>query len=112
MSIRTIASVVSNINSAKALHNSVFPTPVGPKNKKDPFGRFGSDNPALDRRIALLTAFKASSWPMTRLLKKSSIRNNLSRSPSIIFEMGIPVHFETTSAISSSVTLFLNKVIL
>ena len=106
-----MASVVSNINSANALHNSVLPTPVGPRNKNEPLGRLGSDNPALERRIALLTAFNASSWPTTRLLKYSSIRNNLSRSPSIIFETGMPVHLETTSAISSSVTLLRNKVI-
>ena len=44
----------------KALANSVFPTPVGPKKIKEPIGRFGSFNPALARRIALATAFTAS----------------------------------------------------
>ena len=33
------------------------------------------------------------------------MRSNLSRSPSSILDIGIPVHLETTSAISSSVTL-------
>ena len=35
----------------------------------------------------------------------SSMRSSFSFSPSSIFETGMPVHFETTSAISSSVTL-------
>ena len=109
--MRTMASGVSNINSASALHSSVLPTPVGPINKNEPLGRLGSDNPALERRIALLTAFSASSCPTTRLLSCSSMRNSLSRSPSIIFDTGMPVHFDTTSAISSSVTLLRNKVI-
>ena len=38
--------------SAKALESSVFPTPVGPKNKKEPIGLFGSFNPTLPLRIA------------------------------------------------------------
>src|SRR3954471_8102315 len=55
MSMRTIASVESNRNPASALHNSVLPTPVGPRNRNDPFGRFGSDRPARERRIAAAT---------------------------------------------------------
>ena len=61
MSMRTIASVESNRNSASALHSSVLPTPVGPKNRNEPFGRFGSDNPARERRMASATARTASS---------------------------------------------------
>jgi hypothetical protein len=41
----------------------------------------------------------------------SSIRSSLSFSPSSIFETGMPVHFETTSAISSSVTLLRTSVV-
>ena len=48
---------------------------------------------------------RASSWPTTRLPSASSMRSSLSFSPSSILETGMPVHFETTSAISSSVTL-------
>ena len=55
MSMRTIASSVSNRNSASALHSSVLPTPVGPRNRKEPLGRRGSDRPARERRIALAT---------------------------------------------------------
>ena len=50
----------SKIKSAKALHTSVLPTPVGPMNKKDPIGRFGSARPARLRRIALDTTLIAS----------------------------------------------------
>jgi hypothetical protein len=46
MSMRTIDSSVSNRNSASALQSSVLPTPVGPRNRNDPFGRRGSDRPA------------------------------------------------------------------
>ena len=60
ISIRIMCSSLSNKNEARALHNSVLPTPVGPKNKKDPYGLPSSDNPARERRIALATAAIAS----------------------------------------------------
>ena len=109
ISIRTSASFVSNKNSAKALHNSVLPTPVGPKNKKEPFGRLGSDIPDRDRRTALETAVIASLCPMTRWCRASSISNNRCLSLCNILLTGIPVERETTSAISSSVTRFLSS---
>ena len=52
MSIRTIASCESNMNSASARASSVLPTPVGPRNRKLPIGRFGSCRPARERRSA------------------------------------------------------------
>ncbi len=61
MSTRIMASGSLNKNSAKALAISVFPTPVGPIKIKEPIGRFSSDMPARDRRIALETARMASS---------------------------------------------------
>ncbi|MNO87134.1 hypothetical protein D3C76_785500 [compost metagenome] len=109
MSIRTMASSVSNRNSASALHSSVLPTPVGPRNMNEPLGRLGSDSPARERRTALATATTASSWPITRWCSRLSIFSSFSRSPSSIFETGMPVHFDTTSAISSSVTLLRNS---
>ena len=109
MSIRTKDSSVSNMNSASALHSSVLPTPVGPKNMNEPLGRFGSDNPARERRMASATALTASFWPTTRLSSTSSIRSSLSRSPSSMRDTGIPVHFDTTSAISTSVTELRNS---
>ena len=66
ISIRIIAFSSPNRLDANDLANSVLPTPVGPKNKKDPIGRFGSFKPALARRTAFDTATTASSCPMTR----------------------------------------------
>ncbi len=103
--MRTIDSSVSNRNSASALHSSVLPTPVGPRNRNEPLGRRGSARPARERRMAFETIFTASSWPTTRFDSASSMRSSFSFSPSSIFETGMPVHLETTSAISSSVTL-------
>ena len=50
MSMRIIACSSSNRNAASALHNSVLPTPVGPRNRNRPSGRFGSWRPARARR--------------------------------------------------------------
>ncbi len=41
------------MNSASARASSVLPTPVGPRNRNEPIGRFGSDRPARERRRAL-----------------------------------------------------------
>ena len=105
ISNRTIASSLSNMKFARALQSSVFPTPVGPRNRKEPLGRLGSDRPARERRTALETAFSASSCPTTLSRRASSMRDSFSLSPSIILDTGIPVQRDTTSAISSSVTL-------
>ena len=51
----------SKRNCASARASSVLPTPVGPRNRKEPIGRFGSDRPARPRRTALATASMASS---------------------------------------------------
>ena len=94
----------SNRYSAKALVSSVLPTPVGPRNKKDPKGRPSSFNPARARRTALATAVTAARWPTTRSPSLSSIASSFSRSPSSIRETGIPVQRSTTSAICSGRT--------
>ena len=104
MSSRTIACSVSNMNSVSAFASSVLPTPVGPRKRNDPIGRCGSDSPARERRSALETAAIASSWPITRSCRRSSIWSSFSTSPSIRRLTGIPVHLATTSATSSSVT--------
>ena len=52
ISRRIIQSSEPNSSSASALHSSVFPTPVGPKNKKEAQGRLGSFKPTRERRIA------------------------------------------------------------
>ena len=51
----------SNRYSAKALASSVFPTPVGPRKRKDPIGLFGSLIPLLDLLNAFAMALIASS---------------------------------------------------
>ncbi len=104
MSMRVIARSSSNRKLATAFTSSVLPTPVGPRNRKEPMGRLGSCNPARARRTALLTASSASSWPTTRRRSSSSIRSSLARSPSSIFSTGMPVHRLTTPAMPSSVT--------
>ena len=109
MSMRTIARSSSNRNAASALVSSVLPTPVGPRNRKLPIGRFGSCNPARARRTALATARNASSWPTTRLRSSSSMRSSLARSPSSILSTGMPVQRETTAAMLSSVTASLTR---
>ena len=70
----------------------------------DPIGRFGSDSPARLRRIALATAVTAASWPTTRSWRCSSRWISLAASASISRLTGTPVHFETTSAMSSAST--------
>ena len=66
MSIRTMFFSESNRASARVLASSVLPTPVGPRNRKEPMGRSGSAMPARERRMASDTRRTASSWPTTR----------------------------------------------
>ncbi len=102
ISILISASSSLNINSASDFASSVLPTPVGPKNKKVPIGRFGSFKPERARRIASETVSTASSWPIRRLCKISSILISFCFSLSTSLLTGIPVHLLTTFAISSS----------
>ena len=51
ISKRIIAFSSSNKNFAKALADCVFPTPVGPKNKKLPIGLLSVLSPAVLRLI-------------------------------------------------------------
>ena len=102
MSILISASSSPKRASVRAFESSVFPTPVGPKNMKEPMGRLGSLSPTLPRRIAFATALTASSCPITRLWRNSSILRSLSLSSSASFLTGIPVQPEIISAMSSS----------
>ena len=104
ISIRTTLFSLSNRLSARVLASSVFPTPVGPRKRKEPIGRWGSLIPARARMIASDTASTASFWPITRSCKILCKRNNFSRSPSISLVTGTPVQRATISAISSAVT--------
>ena len=69
-----------------------------------PIGRSGSCSPARERRSALETAATASSWPMTRWCRRSSMWMSFSTSPSSRRETGILVQRATTSAMSSALT--------
>ena len=73
-----ICHLLSNKYFASTLHNSVFPTPVGPKKIKLQIGRFGLFNPALVLRIALVSFSTASSCPTIDFFRASPIFNNLS----------------------------------
>ena len=72
MSTRIIFLSEPKTAAANAFANSVLPTPVGPKNKKEPIGRFSSLIPLLLRLIARLTALIALSCPITRSCKMLS----------------------------------------
>src|SRR5260370_536254 len=98
ISIRIIGCSSSNRNSARALHNSVLPTPVGPRKRNEPMGRLGSCRPARARLTASETATMAASWPTTRWRSLSSMLRSFSRSLSSILSSGIPVQRDTTSA--------------
>jgi len=89
-------------NTARVRASSVLPTPEGPRKMNEPVGRRGSLRPARDRRIALLTARTAASWPMSRVCNSSSMRRSFLLSASVILTTGMPVHILTISAISSS----------
>ena len=104
MSIRTMARSSSNRKSARALASSVLPTPVGPRNRKDPVGRLGSLMPARARRTASDTAVTAFCWPISRLPSSSSMCSSFWLSPCSIRPAGMPVQAEMTSAMSSAVT--------
>ena len=104
ISSRTILDSSSNRLAASALASSVFPTPVGPRKRKEPIGFVGSLIPAFERMIASVTFVTPSSCPTTRLCSSSSRCNVLFRSLSLNFATGIPVQREIIFAISSSVT--------
>ena len=104
MSTRIMAFSEPNMASASALLNSVLPTPVGPKNRKEPMGRLGSFKPTRPLRMALDTAVTASSWPTTRSCKIDSSFFRRCASPSSRDFTGIRVQSAITSAISLSPT--------
>ena len=98
------ASSSSNKAVARDFANSVLPTPVGPINKKDPIGLLGLFIPTRALLIAAETASIAFSCPITFSLSSVSRLTNFLRSFETTLEIGIPVIFEITSAISSGST--------
>mmetsp|Transcript_69318 Transcript_69318/g.122393 ORF Transcript_69318/g.122393 Transcript_69318/m.122393 type:complete len:282 (+) Transcript_69318:3928-4773(+) len=104
ISMRIMAASSSNMNWARVLASSVFPTPVGPRNMKLAMGRLGSARPARLRLMASATTRMPSSCPMTRRCSSSSRFKSFCLSDLSIFVTGMPVHLLTTFATSSGVT--------
>ena len=69
MSKRTSDFSLPNMNCARVRATSVLPTPVGPRNRNEPMGRFGLFSPARERRMARASAEMARSCEMTRLVQ-------------------------------------------
>lgn len=109
ISILISACSVSNSSHAIYLAKCVLPEPELPRNKNEPSGCYLLCRFAFERMIALQTVSTASFWPITRswiVLERLTI---FWRSDWVSFATGIPVHFETTMAISSSVTTALTN---
>ena len=104
ISMRMRLSSLSNRYSARERASWVFPTPVGPKKRKVPMGRWGSLRPARFLWMALTTVSTASSCPMMRLLSRVRIFTMRLPSLSATLFTGMPVILETTVAISSADT--------
>ena len=102
MSILIIASISPNIYSARAFTVSVLPTPVGPKNIKDPLGFLWLATPVLDLLITLHNASTALSWPMIIFFISLDIALIILRSSVPNLLTGIPVCVEIVSAISET----------
>ena len=94
---------------AKVLAISVFPTPVGPKNRKDPIGLFGLFIPVRDLFITEDMASIALSCPIIFSCKIFSKLRREDFSVSKILLVGIPVQFDNITAMSSSVTFLFSK---
>ena len=104
MSMRTIARSSSNRKSASALASSVLPTPVGPRNRNEPVGRLGSATPARVRRTASDTAATALRLPDDALAQFVFHPQQLGGLALEHPPAGMPVHADTTSAMSSGPT--------
>ena len=105
MSMRTIARSSSKRKSASDLASSVLPMPVGPRNRNEPVGRFGSEMPARERRTASLTArdrVALADQPLAddRPPSRAAWRSR----PASSRPVGMPVQASTTSAICSAPT--------
>ena len=105
ISTRIIACSLPNTASASALESSVFPTPVGPRNRKEPIGLAGSFKPTLPLFTARATVETASSWPITRFFRTFSRFARRLDSPSVSLCTGILVQSDTISATAASPTV-------
>src|SRR2546425_249062 len=89
MSKRISARSLPNRKPASERATSVFPTPVGPRNRNEPTGRPGAFSPARERRMARASAEMARSWLMTRLCSSSSMRRSFDISSSLMAVTGL-----------------------
>ena len=88
-----------------AFASSVFPTPVGPRNKNEPIGLIWIFNTSSCTPIPLLSLIVLLHLVLLHVHEVYLLNaSNFSRSPSTSFVTGIPVHLETIEAISSAVT--------
>ena len=94
---------------ASALHSAVFPTPVGPRKKNEPMGRFPSRSPALLRRTARDRASTAASCPTTYRRRASSKCSRRADSSAVRSPAGMPVQPAKTSATSAGSTRWLSR---
>ena len=99
-------SSVPKRNFASVLARRVFPTPVGPRKMKDPWGRLKEETPARERRTAEEISETASFWPTTVLCSSSSMFRSRSVSAVSSCSIGMPVITEITSHTSFTVTVF------
>eukprot|EP00966_Prymnesium_polylepis_P286057 6607991-Prymnesium_polylepis.1 len=76
--------------SPSALASSVFPTPVGPRKRKEASGRLGSARPARERVIASATAFTAGACPLTRAPRLAGRPISFSASARSMSSEGMP----------------------
>src|SRR2546426_9766105 len=104
ISKRTSDFSLPNMNCASVRTTSVLPTPVGPRKRNEPMGRFGFFRPARERRMARAKAVIALSCEITRLCNSSSMRSSFCDSSSLIKVIGTPVQSDTTSSMSSRPT--------
>ncbi len=58
--------VVEQVVGERARELGLADARLDPRNRNEPIGRFGSDRPARERRIAFATASTASTWSTTR----------------------------------------------
>jgi ATP-dependent Clp protease ATP-binding subunit ClpB len=84
MSILMSAFSVSNNVRASALVSSVFPTPVGPKNRNDPMGLFGSLSPARDFLMAFETEKALIRIDMSEYMEKHSVARLIGAPPGYV----------------------------
>src|SRR6266567_330558 len=84
ISKRTSDFSLPNMNCASVRTTSVLPTPVGPRKRNEPMGRFGFFRPARERRMARAKAVIALSCEITRLCNSSSMRSSFCDSSSFI----------------------------